>query len=188
MKTERSQIHRIIQELQAGWAAGSGPQFAAAFAPQARFVVFDGTTLTGPLEIANFHQRAFDSQQGTALDIHIEEIRSVAPGVWLAWTKGGIRKPDGSFTERSGESVQLFVFQGASRHRSDRGIPEHQTASGDGCTLRRSMAAVRPTLEQSRKLNHETIDTGLAAQAVITDFAKTALSLVGQGIGVSDRA
>jgi hypothetical protein len=37
-------------------------------------------------------------------------------------------------------------------------------------------------------LNHETIDTGLAAQAAITDFAKTALSLVGQGIGVSDRA
>jgi len=105
MKTERSQIHRIIQELQAGWAAGSGPQFAAAFAPQARFVVFDGTTLTGPSEIANFHQRAFDSQQGTALDIHIEEIRSVSVD------KGGIRKPDGSFTERSGESVQLFVFR-----------------------------------------------------------------------------
>jgi uncharacterized protein (TIGR02246 family) len=81
------------------------------FAPQARFVAFDGTTLTGPSEIANFHQRAFDSQPGTALDIHIEEIRSVAPGVWLAWTKGGIRKPDGSFAERSGESVQLFVFR-----------------------------------------------------------------------------
>ncbi|MBV8274495.1 MAG: SgcJ/EcaC family oxidoreductase, partial [Verrucomicrobia bacterium] len=111
MKTETSQIHRILQELQAGWLAGSGPQFAAAFAPQARFVAFDVTTLTGLSEIADFHQRAFDSHlQGTALDVHIEEIRSVTPGVWLVWTKGGITKANGS-VERTGESVQLFVFR-----------------------------------------------------------------------------
>ena len=112
MQTETSPIHRSIEELQAGWLAGSGAQFAAAFAPQARFVAFDGTTLTGPSEIANFHQRAFDSHlQGTALDVHIEEIRLVAPGVWLAWTKGGITKANGSAAERTGESVQLFVFR-----------------------------------------------------------------------------
>jgi hypothetical protein len=88
MKTETRQIHRIIEEFQGGWLAGSEAQFAAAFAPQARFVAFDGTTLTGPSEIANFHQRAFDSHlQGTALDVHIEEIRLVAPGVWLVWWK-----------------------------------------------------------------------------------------------------
>ena len=112
MKTETSQIHRILQELQAGWLAGSAAQFAAAFAPQARFVAFDGTTLTGPSEIANFHQRAFDSQlQGTALDVHIEEIRLVTPGVWLVWTKGGITTAKGSVVGRTGESVQLFVFK-----------------------------------------------------------------------------
>ena len=111
MKTETNQIHRILQELQAGWLAGSGAQFAAAFAPQAPFVAFDGTTLTGPSEIANFHQRAFDSHlQGTALDVHFQEIRLVAPGVWLAWAKGGIIKANGSVAERTGESVQLFVF------------------------------------------------------------------------------
>jgi uncharacterized protein (TIGR02246 family) len=112
MQTETSQIHRIIQELQAGWLAGSGAQFAAAFAPQARFVAFDGTTLTGPSEIANFHQRAFDSfLQGTALDVQIEEIKWFAPGVCLAWSKGGITKANGSLVERTGESVQLFVFR-----------------------------------------------------------------------------
>jgi uncharacterized protein (TIGR02246 family) len=112
MKTETSPIHRILQELQASWLAGSGVQFAAAFALHARFVAFDGTTLTGPAEIANFHQRAFDSHlQGTALDVHVEEIRLVAPGVWLAWTKGGIVKPNGSVVERTGDSIQLFVFR-----------------------------------------------------------------------------
>jgi uncharacterized protein (TIGR02246 family) len=112
MKTETSQIQRILEELKAGWSVGSGAQFAAPFAPQARFVAFDGTTLTGPSEIANFHQRAFDSHlQGTALNIHIEEIRLVAPGVWLAWTKGGITQANGSAVERTGESVQLFVFR-----------------------------------------------------------------------------
>ena len=112
MKTETSQIQRILEELQASWSVGSGAHFGAAFAPQARFVAFDGMTLTGPSEIANFHQRAFDSHlQGTALDVHIEEIRLVAPGVWLAWTKGGIMKANGSVVERTGESVQLFVFR-----------------------------------------------------------------------------
>jgi uncharacterized protein (TIGR02246 family) len=112
MKTETSQIQRILEELQAGWSVGSGAHFGAAFAPQARFVAFDGTTLTGPSEIANFHQRAFDSHlQGTALNFHIEEIRLVAPGVWLAWTKGGITQANGSAVERTGESVQLFVFR-----------------------------------------------------------------------------
>ena len=86
MKTETSQIERILEELKAGWSAGSGSQFAAPFAPQARFVAFDGTTLTGPTEIANFHQRVFDNYlQATALDIHIEETRLVAPGVWLVY-------------------------------------------------------------------------------------------------------
>jgi uncharacterized protein (TIGR02246 family) len=112
MKTETSQIQRILEELQAGWSVGSGAHFGAAFAPQARFVAFDGTTLTGPSEIANFHQRAFDSHlQRTALDIHIEEIRLVSPGLWLAWTKGGMAKTNGSVAERTGESVQLFVFK-----------------------------------------------------------------------------
>jgi uncharacterized protein (TIGR02246 family) len=112
MKPETSQIHRILRELQLGWLAGSAAQFAAAFAPQARFVAFDGTTLTGPSEIANFHQGAFDRHlRGTALDIHIEEIRLVTPGVWLVWTKGGITKANESIVERTGESVQLFVFR-----------------------------------------------------------------------------
>jgi uncharacterized protein (TIGR02246 family) len=80
MKVKTSQIRCILQELQAGWLTGSGTQFAAAFAPEARFVAFDGTTLTGPSEIANFHQRAFDSHlQGTGIDVHIEEIK-LLPG------------------------------------------------------------------------------------------------------------
>jgi uncharacterized protein (TIGR02246 family) len=112
MKTETSHIERILEELKAGWSAGSGSQFAAPFAPQARFVAFDGTTLTGRTEIANFHQRVFDRYlQATALDIHIEETRLAAPGVWLVWTKGGIAKTNGSVVERTGESVQLFVFR-----------------------------------------------------------------------------
>ena len=55
MQTETSQIHRTIQELQAGWLAGSGAQFAAAFAPHARFVAFDGTlTSIRELSIVTF--------------------------------------------------------------------------------------------------------------------------------------
>ena len=38
-------------------------------------------------------------------------LRAVAPGVWLAWNKGGITKADRSVLERTGDSVQLLVFR-----------------------------------------------------------------------------
>jgi hypothetical protein len=49
--------------------------------------------------------------QGSALDVHIEQIRPITTGIWLVWTKGGITKANGSAVERTGESVQLFVFR-----------------------------------------------------------------------------
>jgi uncharacterized protein (TIGR02246 family) len=112
MEIETTQIDNILRELQAGWLAGNGTQFAEPFAEQARFVAFDGTTLIGRSEIAHFHQRAFDGHlQATSLELHIEEIRRIAPEVWVVFAKGGIRKTIGPAAERTGESVQMFVMK-----------------------------------------------------------------------------
>jgi uncharacterized protein (TIGR02246 family) len=112
---ETTQIHNILQQVQAGWLAGSGAQFAAPFAEQAHFVAFDGTTLIGRAEIANFHQKAFDTHlRSTSLALDVEEIRRLAPEVWLVFAKGGIRGAGGAAAERTGESVQTFVIKSQS--------------------------------------------------------------------------
>ena len=96
--------------MTAGWQAGDGKRFAAPFGERAHFVAFDGTVLTGPSEIAAFHQRAFDTHlRGTALGVTVEEIRPVAERAWLVFASGGVRKTDGATTERTGESVQTYL-------------------------------------------------------------------------------
>jgi uncharacterized protein (TIGR02246 family) len=112
VETETTQIDNILRELQAGWLAGDGTQFAAPFAEQARFVAFDGTTLIGRSEIARFHQSAFDGHlQATSLELHVQEVRRIASEVWLVFAKGGIKTTIGPAAKRTGESVQMFVMK-----------------------------------------------------------------------------
>ncbi len=110
MSTDTAHILTLIEQLSAGWLAGYGKQFAASFALQAHFVAFDGSILTGPVEIASFHQRAFDRHlRGTELDLVVQEIRPVAPNAWLVFARGGIRRKDGAVGELTGESAQMFL-------------------------------------------------------------------------------
>ena len=112
MSTNTTHILTTIEQLCAGWLAGDGAQFAASFAPQAHFVAFDGNIITGSVEIASFHQRAFDSHlRGTELDIVVREIRLVASNAWLVFAKGGIKRKDGTVGELTGESAQMFLFK-----------------------------------------------------------------------------
>ena len=88
MSTNAAHILTVIEQISAGWLAGDENQFAASFAPHAHFVAFDGNILTGPMDIASFHQMAFDSHlRGTELDIAVPEIRPVASNVWLVLLK-----------------------------------------------------------------------------------------------------
>ncbi len=110
MSTETNPILTVMEQLRAGWLAGDGKQYAVPFTAQAHYVVFDGTVLTGPAEIASFHQRAFDNNlRGTELQLAVQEIRLINSDVWLAFTKGGILRKDGSQSRLTGESVQTFL-------------------------------------------------------------------------------
>lgn len=110
MSTDTATIRNLIEQLLTGWLAGSGKMFAKPFGRRARFVAFDGTVLTGPAEIADFHQRAFEGHlRETALELTIHEVRPVTAGVWLIFSTGGIKKLDGTNAERTGESVQTFL-------------------------------------------------------------------------------
>jgi len=109
MSTPTNHFLRVMEQLCAGWLAGDGKQYALPFTPQAHYVVFDGSVLTGPAEIASFHQRAFDGNlRGTELHLALQEIRPVDAAAWLAFTKGGVIRKDGSVRRLTGESVQTF--------------------------------------------------------------------------------
>ena len=44
-----------------GWNKGIGQAFAESFSPDADLVGFDGTHITGRAQIAEFHQKLFDT-------------------------------------------------------------------------------------------------------------------------------
>lgn len=67
-----------------GWNSGRGDEFAAAFAEEGDLVGFDGTHLKGRQEIAEFHQRLFDTVlQGARMEIQVKEIRFLRSDVAL---------------------------------------------------------------------------------------------------------
>jgi uncharacterized protein (TIGR02246 family) len=101
----------LIAELVQAWAAGDGMAFAKPFADSARFVAFDGTVLHGPVAIGRFHEQAFSTHlAGTQLYIEVEEIRRMAPGVTVAYTRGGIRRDGKGQGPLIGSSIQTFVI------------------------------------------------------------------------------
>ena len=103
-------IDTVMRVIMAGWKAGDGQEMSRPFAERARFVTFDGRVLSGPKEIAAFHQEAFDTHlKSTVLQLKISEVRALADGVWAVFTTGGIGKDGGADVELVGDSIQTFV-------------------------------------------------------------------------------
>jgi uncharacterized protein (TIGR02246 family) len=101
----------VVDELVRAWAAGDGAAFARPFADHAHFVAFDGTVLRGPDEIGRFHQQAFSTHlAGTRLQVHLEEVRTLAPGIAVVLTRGGIQRDGKSRGALMGHSIQTYVM------------------------------------------------------------------------------
>lgn len=104
----------LVDALVQAWAAGDGSAFGRPFADRARFVAFDGTVLQGPAEIGRFHQQAFSTHlTGTRLEVAVDEVRELAPGVAAVFSHGGIRRDGESRGALIGPSIQTFVFRQA---------------------------------------------------------------------------
>jgi uncharacterized protein (TIGR02246 family) len=105
-------IETLFAELKAGWQAGDAHRFAAAFSPNARFVAFDGTVLTGPDSIAAYHAHPFATYlAGSTLALEHLTFRQVAPGVHAAASEGGILREDRTEGELIGRSAQTFLIE-----------------------------------------------------------------------------
>ncbi len=112
MSTEMTQVAELIKQMEAGWKAGSGERFAAPYAERVHFVTFDGTMLESRQAVAAYHQQAFDTHlKGTAIRIEVHEVRQVAEEAWLVFSTSSVGRAEGPPPERTGDSVQLFLFK-----------------------------------------------------------------------------
>ena len=107
-----TRIKESLDKMAEGWRQGDGKLFAQPFSKEAHFVAFDGSIHNGPDEIAAFHQRAFDTVlKGTSLDLEISEIKQIEQKIWLVFSKGWHRRSDAPVSNRTAESVNIFVYR-----------------------------------------------------------------------------
>lgn len=107
---DEAAIRALYEQLMAGWNAGSGAAFAAAFAEDGDLIGFDGTHLKGRAEIASFHQPLFDKWlKGTRLVGEVKRVRLLSPEVVLIHATGGTVLRGKSAPAQERDSIQTLV-------------------------------------------------------------------------------
>src|SRR5690242_2227347 len=80
-----------LTELEARWRAGDADGYAALHAPDATYVAFDGTLMTGRAEIAAGHRPLFDGiMRGSRLAVVERTVRFPDPGTAIVTQRAGI--------------------------------------------------------------------------------------------------
>ena len=111
--TNEQQLQSLVDQAVAGWNAGDGHAYAAAFEEDADYVTFGGVHTHGRQAIAIDHQQLFDTfLRGSRLQLQIEALRFLSPEIALGHIVGGILDEPGQ-TELRPErrSMQVAVFR-----------------------------------------------------------------------------
>lgn len=107
-ETDTAAIHQMFAELLAAWGRGDGSAYGAHFTDDADYIAFDGSRSIGRQEIADSHQRLFDSWlKGTRLVGEVTRLRFLAPDVALAHATGATVMPGKKHAGRP--SIQTFI-------------------------------------------------------------------------------
>jgi uncharacterized protein (TIGR02246 family) len=86
-------IRANVKQMETGWNAKSGAEFAKPFAEDADYVVINGFHIKGRAASAESHQRIFDTIfKNTNLTLAVEQIRFLRPDVAVVHVFGR-RKP-----------------------------------------------------------------------------------------------
>ena len=105
-------VSSVIDALVRAWSAGDGAGFAEPFGEEGWFVAFDGTVLQGPPAIGAYHQQAFSTHlAGTTLKVTLTKVRTLATGLLIAQTLGGIERDGESHGGLIGASIQTYVLR-----------------------------------------------------------------------------
>jgi uncharacterized protein (TIGR02246 family) len=126
-------IRENVRQLEAGWNAKSGEQFAKPFAEDADYVVINGMHIRGRDAIGKGHQQIFDTfMKGTTLGLSVKQTRYVRPDVAVVHVgahlkqgqsaAGGAQEGEGSITlvmskEKGGWQIVAFQNTAVSNRR-----------------------------------------------------------------------
>lgn len=89
--TSHAGVLDTLAELEACWQAGDADAYAMLHAPEATYVAFDGTVMTGREEIAAGHRPLFDGiMRGSRLAVLERTIRFAGPATSIVVQRAGI--------------------------------------------------------------------------------------------------
>ena len=87
-------IRENVRQMEAGWNAKSGAQFAKPFAADADYVVINGNYIKGREAIAEGHQRIFDTfYKESTLSLSVKQVRMLRPDVAVVHVTGSNKTP-----------------------------------------------------------------------------------------------
>jgi uncharacterized protein (TIGR02246 family) len=79
---DEAAIRENVRQMEAGWNAKSGEQFAKPFAADADYVVINGMYMKGREAIAQAHQGIFDTiYKESTLSLSVKQVRMLRPDV-----------------------------------------------------------------------------------------------------------
>ncbi len=107
---DEATIRENVRQMEAGWNAKSGAQFAKPFAADADYVVINGMYIKGREAIARAHQGIFDTfYKESTLSLSVKQVRMLRPDVAVVHVTGTNKVPRGAETQVS-EAILTLVM------------------------------------------------------------------------------
>lgn len=86
---DEAALRENVRQLEAGWNAKSGAQFARPFGTDADYVVINGMYIKGREAIEQGHQRIFDTiYKESTLSLSVKQVRMLRPDVAVVHVNG----------------------------------------------------------------------------------------------------
>ena len=88
-EADEAAIRENVKQMEAGWNAKSGAQFARPFAADADYVIINGGYIKGREAIEQGHQRIFDTiYRESTLSLSVKQVRMIRPEVAVVHVTG----------------------------------------------------------------------------------------------------
>jgi uncharacterized protein (TIGR02246 family) len=89
-------IRESVRQMETGWNAKSGEQFAKPFAEDADYVVINGMHIRGRDAIGKGHQQIFDTfMKETTVSVSVKQTRFVRADVAVVHVRSLLKSPQG---------------------------------------------------------------------------------------------
>lgn len=119
---EEKEIHQLIDDVQKAYNAADAKALASLFTEDAELVNAAGDVTHGRIAIEEMFEAAFASSPGAKMEIEVESIRSIGPGLLVEDGTTIVTRAPGQAPERSRYTVTHIKQDGKWRMASARDI------------------------------------------------------------------